>query len=124
MSVQSILIVDDSEPEQFFVRALIKKYDPEISVIDAFDGAEALAVLDAMGDMPDIIFLDVNMPGMNGFEFLAKYKEKYKQSASKVLMLSSSDQECDKQKALSYDFVKDYFIKPLTPQHLEVLKDI
>ena len=71
-----VLVVDDSDADQFLSKLMIRRFDPSIQVLQAYDGREALAVLDAMEEPPDAVFLDINMPVMNGHEFLAALHER------------------------------------------------
>ncbi|MCD1263869.1 response regulator [Shinella sp. AETb1-6] len=122
MKIQSILVVDDDENDQFICEYTIRKYDPAIHVLKAFDGAEALDVL--RGDTPDAIILDINMPVMNGFEFLDRYAEEFEVHAPIVAMLTSSRLGKDRERAMQYDFVKSYFEKPLVPDHLRMMDEL
>lgn len=115
-----ILLVDDNETDQFFNETLIEDFDPEIKILQAYDGQEALNAIASAEQKPDVILLDINMPGMNGFEFLEEYSKNCDFSTV-IVMLSSSDQGDDKQKALSYDCVKSYFVKPLDNEKIRTL---
>lgn len=117
MQIKSIMIVDDSESDQYITERVIKEFDSSIIISKAYDGDEALEMLKDMDEQPSLILLDINMPRMNGLEFLEHYKSQ--NPSSIVVMLSSSDQERDKTKAFSYDVVKQYIIKPLEVKDLE-----
>lgn len=123
MAVQSILLVDDNEADHFLHEAVIKKQFPNAEVLKAYDGAEALKLIEQAQQKPDFILLDINMPGMNGFDFLEAYHNKELDS-SIVVMISSSIQQTDKDKALQYDCVKGYFMKPLDSSDLEMLQQL
>ena len=110
--VKSVLLVEDSESEHIIAEIAISRYDKSITVHKAFDGSEALKMLAGMTAVPDVILLDINMPGMDGLEFLQTYS-KSKNTVSTVVMLTSSDETSDKQKCEAYSFVKDYIVKPL-----------
>jgi len=114
--IKSILVVDDNEADQMITRTAINDYNPNIKILVAYDGTEALQVLRELNEPPSIILLDINMPQMNGFEFLEKYKTVC--NSAIIVMLSSSDQEQDKMRALSHSDVKDYITKPITMEDL------
>jgi CheY-like chemotaxis protein len=67
--------------------------------------------------------LDINMPGMNGWEFLKEYNQLENKLQSKVIviMLTTSDNPDDESKAKTWDFVSDYITKPLTKEKMEVI---
>ena len=110
MKVRSAMIVDDSDSDQFLARARLLQFDPEIEIVQAYDGQEALEKLEDPDVNPDVILLDINMPRMNGLEFLEQYSQRENQTTV-VAMLTSSDQPSDKEAALSFGCVKDYFVK-------------
>lgn len=110
MKVRSAMIVDDSDSDQFLARARLLQFDPEIEIVQAYDGQEALEKLEDPDVKPDVILLDINMPRMNGLEFLEQYSQRENQTTV-VAMLTSSDQPSDKEAALSFGCVKDYFVK-------------
>lgn len=120
--IKSILVVDDNEGDQIIANYAIQEYDSDIEVFKAYDGSEALNMLDEMATPPDIILLDINMPGMNGHEFLDVYSKKERQSTV-VAMLTTSDQLQDKEKCLKFDFVKQYITKPLEKEDLVVIAE-
>ena len=122
MKITSILVVDDDENDQFICEYTIRKYDPSIRVLKAFDGTEALDILH--GETPDAIILDINMPVMNGFEFLDRYAEEFEVHAPVVAMLTSSHLGKDRERAMQYSFVKSYFEKPLQADHLRIMAEI
>ena len=119
MTINSILIVDDSEADQFINQTLIKKHDANIEILQAYDGQEALNVLDECKALPDLILLDINMPGMNGHEFLEVYSTReYQGGQPSVVILTSSNQDKDKSLTTTYDCVLNYFEKPLLPDSI------
>ena len=122
MKISSILIVDDDENDQFICEYTIRKFDPSIRVSKAFDGAEALDLL--RGETPDAIILDINMPVLNGFEFLDRYAQEFDVHAPVVAMLTSSHLVKDRERAMRYSFVKSYFEKPLQADHLRVMAEL
>lgn len=117
--MHSILTVDDDENDLFICTYTIRRFDPQIKVLKAMNGLEALGVL--KGTTPDAIILDINMPVMNGFEFLEHYTKEFETHAPVVAMLTSSHHAADREKALKYNFVKSYFEKPLTPENLRMM---
>ena len=121
--IRSILIIDDSPADQLLTQMTIEKYDKNITILQAYDGREGLSILAAEQAPPDIILLDINMPGMNGHDFLDEYNQS-SGSSCVVIMLTSSILARDKEKCMKYDFVKRYFDKPLEMEHLEDLSGL
>lgn len=122
--MQTILLVDDDECFQFLCERVIKRSGENITLLKAYDGLEALELLQDGGAKPDLILLDINMPRMNGHEFLAKYSEAAPGEIPIVAMLTSSDQQRDRDSAMQYQFVKDYLVKPFQLEDIERLKGV
>lgn len=118
MSINRILLVEDAADDQFLAKRTLKKVNCDIEVVVAFDGLEAIELLQDGQYVPDLILLDINMPRMGGLEFLEKYASRNPQVPPVVAMLTSSDQEPDKSKSLSYECVKGYFVKPINQKDI------
>lgn len=124
MNLNRILMIDDSEAEQFLYQIILKEHFPDIKITPAYDGVEALDIISKQDEGFDCILLDINMPRMNGFEFLEQYAKSPKSNDNIVIMLTSSIQPKDKEKALSYPFVKSFFMKPIDINDLKQLEII
>jgi CheY-like chemotaxis protein len=114
-----IMLIDDSADDNFFHEREIKKTDLTNVVITKPSGRKALDYLKSKEDpRSDLIFLDINMPGMNGWEFLEEYDrlDKDLQSSAIVIMLTTSDNYEDLAKAKTWKIVADYITKPLTKE--------
>ena len=120
--IQNIVMVDDNEGEHLIAKDAIYDYNPTANMISAYDGEQALETLQQLASPPDIIFLDINMPGMGGLEFLQEYARSASPSTV-VVMLTSSDQHSDRVTCLAYDFVRQYIAKPVAKHHLESLAE-
>jgi CheY-like chemotaxis protein len=91
-------------------------------------GEEALYYLEKCrtdNNFPAIMFVDINMPGMNGFEFVTKYEENFRKDSPHlhVVMLTNSVLSSEKQLALSYESISDFWNKPLSPPKLKKLME-
>jgi CheY-like chemotaxis protein len=106
-----LFIVDDDEDDiNLFVEA-VNEIDKGMGCYKAKNGEDALARLDALDMLPDVIFLDLNMPRMNGRETLERLKasERYKNIPVVIYSTSNAQQDKDDTKALG---AADYLTKP------------
>lgn len=119
------MLVDDNMNDNFFHERVIRKCNAAHTVVIKESGMEALDYLKSSGDPenphPDLIFLDINMPGMNGWEFLQEFKKLDKKLQCKmiVIMLTTSVNPEDEAMARTYDLLSDFKTKPLTTEMLE-----
>lgn len=101
---QKILIVEDEKSLNEAYQITLKKEG--YSVYAAFDGDQALEMVSK--EEPDLILLDVRMPGKDGIEFLRDYREKFADSKAKVVVFSNLDQ--DGQVDEAYELGADKYI--------------
>ena len=110
----SFLLVEDDELDVESFRRALHKHDVDAEIQVAGDGSEALTVLrDTLhsGDVSEtLIVLDLNMPGMNGHEFLEELREDVELRHAIVFVLTSSDHDRDIRKAYDQN-VAGYFVK-------------
>ena len=117
-TLKKILLVDDDKTFIHLNRAMLKYNDVNCQIDECGNGQEALAYISCTRQLPDVILLDIDMPVMNGLEFLEKFGEHNTPSEqTKVFVLSSSIEQ-DKVKSRRYQFVKGYFQKPLSDSHI------
>jgi len=121
--MKSILVIEDNEADRFLGEVIIQNSGIVSKIHFAHDGQHALEVLQEI-DPPDAILLDINMPKMNGHEFLEEYSLHNEREIPVVVMLTSSNQDQDKEKANAYKCVKDYMLKPISEEKLKALKDL
>lgn len=110
-----VMLIDDSESDLLYTRIILQRAAVPYEV-QAFESArEALAALKDGSAPVDLILLDINMPGMNGFEFLEAYQALRgdQQADAVVVMLTSSPDAADRDRALAFDCVKGYVTKPI-----------
>lgn len=117
------LIVDDSEEDRYLLARQLAETELVSTIIEKANGLEALdffkeheknRVLYPNAFPPLLVFLDINMPLIGGYEFLEAFdplRKEIKAESSVVLMFTSSEQEVEKKKAMTYEFVKDYLVK-------------
>ena len=122
--LNTIMLIDDSEADNFLHKRVITKADVCNNVVVTFGGAEALTYLqtaiDGVYSCPDIVFLDINMPGMNGWDFLEEYEKLPEEMQAQMLvcMLTTSEAHEDREKADKYGVVEEFSHKPLTKKML------
>ncbi len=118
----NILLVEDNEVEAQILKRSLRKIDVSSTVIHARDGLEALEILiDETGGIavtdPFVILLDINMPRMNGHEFLAALREREEISNARVFALTTSNNPLDISRAYEKN-ISGYIVKPDTPSGL------
>lgn len=119
--LNTIMLIDDDEPTNFLSRMLIEEARCAEHIQVADSGKVALDYLSKSNNSPDLIFLDINMPAMNGWEFLEKYKEleKAKQGKIVIIMLTTSLNPDDKVKAGQIPEISGFENKPLSSELIE-----
>ncbi|MFC0515482.1 response regulator [Mucilaginibacter angelicae] len=127
----SVLLVDDDEINNFISIKLIKKALLNTEIMACLNGKYAIEQLSDIqrkdpNKLPDYILLDINMPIMNGWEFLDEYKRLNLDplGKSKIYIISSSVFSNDINKARSYPLVKDFISKPLNVEKIKELFEV
>lgn len=122
-SVMKVLMIDDNELDLLISKKLISKQDKSLEFTEFSNATEAINFLKGQEKMDfDIVLLDLNMPEMNGWEFLDEYKELQFPKANVYILTSSLDTR-DKLKSKEYEVVKGYFDKPLKHHYIaEIIK--
>lgn len=132
-SLDWILLVDDDDSNNFLHKIIVKQAGINVTTKVAYNGLEALDFLNGTGKFsmeekptkPGLIFLDINMPRMNGWEFLEAFKKLPENQKSNIVMmlLTTSLNKSDLQRAASHLELKSFINKPLSLNKLnEVIK--
>ncbi|MDT3403368.1 response regulator [Mucilaginibacter terrae] len=118
-----VLLIDDDRPTNFLHKRVIEKTGLEVEVQAHTSATDALEFLTSTGKYagtelltrPGIIFLDINMPGMNGWEFMEEYKQLSPSQKARivVIMLTTSLNADDRDRALNDDHIATFYHKPL-----------
>ncbi|MBF9252781.1 response regulator [Pontibacter sp. 172403-2] len=118
--MKRIVLVDDMEIFNFIMVTSIKNVNPAYAVHDFTNSLQAFASLKEIA--PDIIFLDLNMPEMDGWDFLEQMQAQRLQY--KVYILTSSTSELDRQRSKTFANVAQFLVKPVEEDLLkEILQD-
>jgi len=115
-----IMLIDDDADDNFFHQRVLRKMDITDHIEVAETGTEALEYLEKDNQVPDIMFLDINMPGMSGWDFLAEYRKlKVKEKKPVIIvMLTTSVSPADKEKADQMPEINSFQTKPMTKEML------
>ena len=119
-----ILLVDDDPDDNFFHETVIREMDIAHKIDFATNGEEALNYLKKQGQHPpELIFLDINMPRMNGWEFLDHYKhlDEAQKARVVIMILTTSANPDDLKKARELQGVSGFQTKPLSPEMLTAI---
>ncbi|MDR0997304.1 MAG: response regulator [Zoogloeaceae bacterium] len=111
--MQRILVVDDSATERFFMTDLLTKQGYTVSTAE--NGDEGIKK--AKAELPDLILMDVVMPGLNGFQATRMLTRDETTKNIPVIMCTSKDQETDKIWGMRQG-AQDYLCKPIAPEEL------
>jgi CheY-like chemotaxis protein len=128
--IDLVMLVDDNDTDNFISKRIIEitKFAKRIEVKNS--GKSALEYLEKEQNnpenLPNIIFLDINMPIVDGFVFLFEFEnfEDIVRNKCKVVILSSSDNKRDIEKIVDNDYVVKFITKPLNEQSLRELSEI
>ena len=120
-----VMLIDDNSLDNFVNKKLLETGQFADEIICYESPMEALAFIKkaTLNELPEIIFLDIMMPGMDGFQFLDELTKlsATHQDAMKIIMLSTSDSFKDLNRANKSVLVKKFLNKPLTPQIVEAI---
>jgi CheY-like chemotaxis protein len=124
MRKKIICIIDDEEINHLIVKTIIKRLDIQTHFLPFNNGEEAITALKQLSvsnvELPDIILLDINMPVMDGWEFLNNFIKIKPQIDKKIeiYILSSSSASEDINKSKSYAEISGYLCKPIAAETL------
>jgi len=128
--IQRVMLVDDNDTDNFISKRIIEitNFASEVEIKNS--GKAALDYLknhkNNLDKLPDLIFLDINMPIVDGFVFLYEF-EKFNniiRNKCKVIILSSSDNQRDIDKIVNNNYVIKFITKPLTENALFEIKQL
>jgi two-component system chemotaxis response regulator CheY len=126
MKFNDVFVVDDDKIFHFLIKKLLSSNNIDVSPNFFENGLQAIEGIKSKinngENPPDLILLDINMPVLDGWQFLEEYKllkEKIQKDIA-IYIISSSDDTSDKDKAKLFKTeIKDYFLKPMTSDSLK-----
>lgn len=112
MLAKSILLIDDDELDVISFERALAKIDLPITLYTAFNGLEALELLNEKNITPDIILLDLNMPRMNGVEFMEELRKDDTFNAIRIFVMTTSNEKRDRMRMEELG-ISGYILKPM-----------
>ena len=129
--IQKVLLIDDDDDDILIHSDIIEEVNSCDCIEVAYDGVQAIEKIKGWNSFatknsdrtPDLIFLDINMPKMDGLEFLERFSHlpKDRKGAAKIVVLTTSNLPEDRKQAMRYSEVKDYIVKPLDTDRFQRL---
>lgn len=122
-----VMLVDDEQIDQMIYKRVLNRSGMATDIVGFVYASDALEYLaDPASPKVDLILLDINMPGMNGFEFLEAASDTLGSQAEipVVIMLTTSLSPADRARAAGFGAVKAFLNKPLEQAHLDEAADI
>lgn len=124
---KTVMVVDDNEIDRYVAENVIRKTRFSEKVVSAESAMDALTYIEEhqedTSELPEVIFLDINMPEMSGFDFLKRY-ENLPDTVKKnciIMMLTTSLDTTDKETAKENKYVSAFLNKPLSKDKLDSL---
>lgn len=117
-----ILVVDDDDITNFLTQRILSRIKPSAQIIVANNGEEALRVIYSVAKKdrrcPDLILLDVNMPVMNGIEFLTSFSSTEFRKSCRIVVVTTSNNKSDFAALKQYG-IEEIISKPVTQSRME-----
>ncbi len=118
---KQVVVIDDDESYVYLLQRKLKSLKEDISFSSYPTGKEAIeyfSSLDSESRLPDVVILDLNMPVMDGFHFLEKFRKicdshKFDVPPPVLFVATSSDVEADRHRVAKCQIAQDYLVKPI-----------
>lgn len=116
----SILLIDDDEDDRFFMALAVKASTPAYTLCQASSGQQALDLLTRLAELPDLILLDLNMPGLSGFDVLTQIRQSVAWAHLPVVIFTTSREALDQARAVALGATA-FISKPATYTGLDAI---
>ncbi|MBU2996977.1 response regulator [Cellulophaga baltica] len=124
MGKENVLIVDDDEIYLYLIQRVLRELSNGVEIYTSTDGEQALDFIRKCDEdkqlAPKVILLDVNMPFLDGWGFLDEFKKLKVNFDDKIFiyLVTSSEMPADKKRALEYEELTGYIVKPISEKKL------
>jgi len=123
-TLPNILLIEDDNVDILSIKNCFNKLNIKHNLYIASSGVDALKMLEDKILKPDLFILDINMPKMNGFEFLNELHKKNINHFSNIVIVTTSSSPSDIEKANKFN-IKHYLLKPINSnQFIKIYKEI
>jgi CheY-like chemotaxis protein len=123
---RKVMLIDDNSLDNFINKKLLETngFAETVSAYESPEDALSFLKTAPSSELPEVIFLDINMPGMDGFQFLDAFENLNAaiHQQCKIIMLSTSESFKDLNRANKNKFVSKFLNKPLTPEAIGAIK--
>lgn len=126
MKFNDVFVVDDDKIFHFIIKKLLVNNNIHVTPVFFENGLQAIEgikrKLDSSESQPDLILLDINMPVLDGWQFLEEFKSLKAKIQKEIIIyiISSSDNTVDRNRAKDFkEEIKDYYLKPITVDGLK-----
>ncbi len=123
--MKHILLIDDEEVFNFIHAQVIQSVAPGTRITEQCSGRDALELLKSSSadEMPDVVFVDINMPDLSGFDFLLGMQQALTELSKRpdVYMVTSSLFESDRTKASTYPILTGFLEKPVSADQIQIM---
>lgn len=121
----NLLVIDDDDINIFIISKIVEKTGYDVEIVAKHNGQLAIDYIKELvanhQPLPQLVLIDINMPILNGWEFIEAFEALNLEANNDMYMLSSSVYENDIEKAKSYKSVKGFISKPLSIDRLKEL---
>lgn len=124
-TIHKILCIDDDDEYNFLTQEAFNDLEFQGEIVFKTYADDALDYLAGLTEFPGVIILDINLPTMNGWEFLAEFEARgyHERHPTLIFMHSSSVYEEDRQRSRTYKRVRDYIDKPIDENGIKKICD-